>query len=47
MLMATHFSELVPDSIDERILSFPIVQVLGITGIETYEIIKGTVEKIA
>ena len=48
LMVTRHLKELVPDSIDEGIRPVCAIApgVLGITGIETYEIIKGIVEKI-
>lgn len=48
LMITRHLKELVPDSIDEGIRPVCAIApgVLGITGIETYEIIKGIVEKI-
>jgi spore protease len=48
LMVTRHLKELVPDSIDEGVRPVCAIApgVLGITGIETYEIIKGIVEKI-
>jgi spore protease len=48
LMVTRHLKELVPDKIDERIRPVCAIApgVLGLTGIETGEIIKGVVEKI-
>ncbi|MFX0549233.1 GPR endopeptidase [Hathewaya histolytica] len=48
LMITRHLKELVPDSIDEGIRPVCAIApgVLGITGIETSEVIKGVVEKI-
>lgn len=48
IMITRHLRQLIPDRIDERIRSVCAISpgVMGITGIETGEIIKGVVEKI-
>jgi len=48
VMVTRHILELIPDQVDERVRSVCAIApgVLGITGIETGEIIKGIVEKV-
>lgn len=48
LMVTRHLKELIPDKIDERIRPVCVISpgVLGITGIETGEIIKGVIDKI-
>lgn len=48
LMITRHLKEMVPDSIDEGIRPVCAISpgVLGITGIETFEIVKGVVDKI-
>ena len=48
IMVTRHLLELIPDKVDERVRSVCAISpgVLGITGIETGEIIRGVIEKI-